>query len=744
MNNNTQFSVAAINDNFGVIEFNTILPIIIQYSSDKSIIERINVILEEPLGFIFNSGILFGFKTNIYNIPNLITSKFKDNNNNYCYFKKYTGMCLLFLCSNGNNNEGNIIVNEGQEYIYHFKYNFKIMNSVSKRFIILGSGSDINLIYPRLLDFSNSDSLIIRYITQSPINSKNIRINPYASDLGCKNLKGMKLCYVPIAHFRSNISSVYYTYHPNYNGEYIQYYNSLINVTLPKDDLEKYFIEIIDNEITQYLGKDNIFYLITNYNNTLSSLGFSENSQFSFNSKFTINPNDENNNFVDGTCHFWKPINENLTLICKLESNNSINTIYFNENKIKYGNNKEIFLFSNTLYSNFNKNFSDSEISFLYSEEQIIEMNDNTDSYELKFKKEVYYNNQLILYKDQYKNIQLNCNDKGTEISCDIKKDELIQILLYSGEKFQIYQIIDSLVSLRMSSVLDITINYSQHSKKQIYLEITKLMTHVFEINGFIAYETNITDIPKIITNDFYIRTKDSNLLNCIFKKNTENKDDKLLLLCFGGSSAQCSLSDLDREPIENTNIIYNFIVSYHNDEKSYLTGSSSKIYLVTPGELDFNKQDSYIIKYGTENPSQLEEIRLNVYSDSALKCNNIINGKECVVTQDHFTKNGEYYTYHYNDYNDSIISYEIPKIKVTLKPKVEKSSDSDSSNPDSESSLIGIIIGSVVGGLFIIGIIIFLVIRFKRKGNGEKKEKKTVLLQSNYELKEKEEINDK
>ena len=128
----------------------------------------------------------------------------------------------------------------------------------------------------------------------------------------------------------------------------------------------------------------------------------------------------------------------------------------------------------------------------------------------------------------------------------------------------------------------------------------------------------------------------------------------------------------------------------------------------------------------------------------------NRIGMKECVVYKSHFTMSGEYYTYHDNSIGNKSISYEVKLINVTLKesdidPESEEESESDSDDEtetenesenennsetepdssnvvpgdpssDSDTSLVGVIVGSVIGGLLIIALVVFLIWRYKKK----------------------------
>ena len=105
------------------------------------------------------------------------------------------------------------------------------------------------------------------------------------------------------------------------------------------------------------------------------------------------------------------------------------------------------------------------------------------------------------------------------------------------------------------------------------------------------------------------------------------------------------------------------------------------------------------------------------------MNCENKNGFKECIVPESHFNKGGYYYTYYNNSLGQESIAYESPKIKIILKQdkpdesdKSDKPNESDKPNNSNSKNLVGIIVGSVVGGLVLIGIIIFFVVRYYRK----------------------------
>ena len=731
-------SVGAINDNYGIYKINSILPIEINsFIPQKT---NIQISLKTQLSTNGIVGIPFGLETNAAHYSNLITKKF----NNYCYFKKVNGMNITYLCNVDNEQTYTIESNKAQTIIedIHWKYDFVIKPiETNYDFYIKGNGSDIKALYPNIFDFSKNDNFIIRFIIPNPFLSKNITLNKDSSILECNDLEELKICNISYKYFKGKQSGYYYPYYLNENESFI-FSSPPIKVNLSK--IIEIYIEDFGNPSVQYMGKDNIIYLVTQYIDKLNIF----NTSTSFNLKFSNNKNDK---IIDSVCKVWNPINDFIRLICKLNERfeNEEQIIYLNEDKFIY-NNYKIMFYNNA--KNIIVKQVNSEIAFLYSLEQKIIIDDNIDSYTLNFIKEIYNNEQLILCADKNKRIALNCNDETEEIKCNINKDDIFQILSYNEEKFFISQIVDKLGILPINSISDIIINYPKVNQTELRIYTLNLLTTNVDKNSFIAYETNIINKKRITTNFFYIERSSSNdKLKCQLKAIQE----KLLLLCLANTPGTYSLYNFTTLYLYNSNILYSFVI-YGSQNKAYYTVSNNEgpvIYSVYPEEIDFKEQDSFVIRYETDYPEKLNGIKLNNDSKFELECFNRIGIKECYVNETHFMESGDYYTYYQNSFGIKSISYETPKIKVILKgehePEEEETekeserekkeekeeedekdereeeesktgpsdSDSDTTQPSklSKAALIGIIIGSVVGGLVIIGLIIFLVFKFKK-----------------------------
>ena len=708
------FSIGALNDNFGVYLFNNILPIEIRINLIQK--ENITVHLGDPFAGFVQVGVPFGFTTNVTEFPNLITEKFNDN---LCYMKKMTGIPLLLICLQEKEQMYYFYLRESYLDHIHWKYNFILTPSYRYHdFYVESYGADIKFAYPLILDFSKNDEQVIRYITSTPSLINNIKLKKTSSDIECKDLHGMKKCLVSFAHFKKKSDEIYYTYYKNHLLQ-SSIYDTLtpFEVIFPLIHSIELIVDDENNKNIQYIGQNKILYFITNYSDTSNIFDLNENSKFSFNAKFS---NDKNNKVIKGVCNIWKPYNDKIRLICKLEENfdNEEQIIYLNEYSSNYKDCKIMFY---TTAKNLLVHKLNSNIAFLYSDRQVINIENNIDSYELKFNKEYYHKEQLILYKDKLKRIYLDCNDDETEVKCIIKKEKLTQILSYSGEKFYISQMTNSEGILPIESILEITINYINPPEKQdIYIEIKKLLTPIVKINNYIAYETNITNIPNITTSYFSLAPI-KNLTNCLFKTNNE----KILILCSALIKGENYFGKVTGINPKDINILYNFIfrISRNYGNFSIIDEESAIISSVYPEELDFNKQNSFIINYEVENPELLTGIILNNESNQEFQCYDKNRIKECIVNQNHFAKSGYYNTFHDYRLNNSkgkLIAYETKAIKVILK------NDSDS---DAHPFYMYLIIGCIIGALVIIGIIVFIVLRCKRKKYLKNSDKKMELI---------------
>jgi hypothetical protein len=241
-----KYILNAINDNYGLLSFSEVfdIDIIYNFSKKRNIYVNINDLLIDYTQI--NTFIAYETKYN-GRIPNLVSDMFElhfifNKNvtiNANCYFKKTDGQDLLLLCKF--DYEGDWVLEKITndiviDYI-HNKYNFIILPEDNNQIIQVydSFGTNVQLNYPYILNFTLSDTLTIRYIMSNSSNAENIKLNPDSTDLECTDISSIKTCIAPLSHFDGKKSGYYFTYHliPDHNISAIYYDSTPIKVILP-------------------------------------------------------------------------------------------------------------------------------------------------------------------------------------------------------------------------------------------------------------------------------------------------------------------------------------------------------------------------------------------------------------------------------------------------------------------------------------------------------------------------------
>ena len=554
-----------------------------------------------------NDSIVYEVETDVTNVTNLVTGTFildfKYNDRiiiKFCYFKKIEQTPMYLLCESKLSINLSMSLSEIKEIMplndIHEKYNFYIQPVKSDDIInIAGSGSRLGLIIPKTLDFYTNETIYIELSLSNVNYTKGIRFNLNASeDLDCEDLESIKRCLVPKSHFEKK-NGYHNIYHLNYMNKYIRFYEcSPIQVIFPDDD--EIIIKILDNNNeTQNIGQKGFVSFDTDFIDNEQIFDIT-NIEKETSNKMTFSGIYKD---YQANCRLWKLKSAELKLICNFEENIDTQKIKLNKFSFTYKGKKFILYCQNVLYIN----QLNSSVSFLYSDKQEINMDDNTPEYNLIFKKELYNNEVLILYKndnDNMRNVYLNCVEETKEVKCSVSKDKLIGILSKSGEVFNLSQLTESEGILDFKNVKDIIINYPKVIKKDIYLNVTKLLTPEVKINNYIAFETNITDIQIITTGIFKIPKHNYYVKewNCLFKKSNNQQDDKLFLFCDADYEGKYYFG-INEQTLDNINILYNFKIPKINirEKINVLYKIGSRILSVYPYSLNFESQKDLIIK---------------------------------------------------------------------------------------------------------------------------------------------------
>ena len=428
----------------------------------------------------------------------------------------------------------------------------------------------------------------------------NLKLNPDSKEeLQCKNLNGLKRCIVSLEHFNGKKTDYYYLHHSNHlNGISIDLSSNPLYVNIPPENFVLIRIKLEDNKDIIQIGKNGFLYLITNYNDNERNV-FNESDieeKISFNSYIYSKYNSKHS----ANCRLWNPKNDKLRVFCKLN-----NLFYFSEGEITLETiqfdyqNYTIFIVSNDYFKVRQLSYN---MPFLYSEKLKINIEEGIESYQFLFKyelyeKEILYINQGISYV-----VLDNCSIKNKEVVCKISKDKLEENLILSeGAGFKLWSFHDYLGTIYFNSVIDITINYALTKKKDIFIQVTKLLNKVSESGASVAYETNITSIPNLKTNIFQLEFFD--LLNeeytngsCLFKKNS--KDTMILLCNIIGSGYFYILETENNIILNDINYKYNFVLlPIEIFDIIRIAGYGTEIYLTYPSILNFVEKEEFNVK---------------------------------------------------------------------------------------------------------------------------------------------------
>jgi len=302
---------------------------------------------------------------------------------------------------------------------------------------------------------------------------------------------------------------------------------------------------------------------------------------------------------------------------------------------------------------------------FLYSDKQIINVEEDKESYELKFKIGKYNNEKLIFYGRALNALILEeCQIEGKDLICKIYKNQLDEILTKYGERFYL-SYSNEIKFFDFNNVMNIIINYNYTNKENIYVGINKLIGDHYDKYNLITYETNITNISNVVTDVFDLKTN-TYATSCFFKKTEESK---LLFLCLAAEEGNYSLGEITEEICkDDINIKYNFYIQpVINNEIYYINGQGSYILTAYPMVFNFTSSESLIFDLVLPF-SEYVKIKLNP-DGNELECINGENTKSCIVPKSHFENktSGYYYIHHLNHLNEYIIAYEISPVRVIL-----------------------------------------------------------------------------
>ena len=732
--NNEKFKLGSMNENYGVIIFDSILDITINYEITQK--QDIYLEIKEIIGGKTGIGVPFGLVTNVTDIPNFISAKFDDMK----YFKKISGRPLILFYNYSFEINYNMKSNYTKEVVIsdiHYKYNFRIQPSKFGGYVsVREKGSNALLSYPKELIFNNKDDTFkIMIIMNEPDLEDSLMLVQYVpqetSGLKCKNLNKMKICSIRKSYFDKKQTGNYYIGH-TLNSLNIFYGLSSIKVTVP---IELNIVDVYKYRPI-YIGNKGKLILRTYYNDTEPN-AFND-SNIEEKTKFNISFSCGNKTYSDISCNLWKNIENVVFIFCQLNESLNNNDSYINIEGTKFTYNKldiPIIQKKQVYFLQLDKS-----IPFLSSKNKTINLEEGINSYYLKFNVENYQNEKIIIRKEFLGTeiILDKCSLENKELTCSFDNSELEGNYFdnYIGMEFYIYYPYINSTGEPLIPITTIDRILIKYNSPKIDLKITigkPIDKYIDELN-FITHEieTNVTNISNLVSDEFRLKFEYADytrIHECFFKKTNENP---LYLLCNClKNNISTFLSEIETEmTLNNIHYKYNFYIQpVNNSEKIYINGKGDTLFII-PKFLDFTSNDNIPIYLLYEGDAGTKGIRLNPNAKEDLECKDLDpqirfkNDKEsilrCIVPKSHFEnqQNGYYNIYHLNHKNKYIQSYEISPIKVIFTNDDGKS-DGGSSKP---KNLVGIIVGSVVGGLVLIAAIVIIIIfvRKRKKNSNE------------------------
>ena len=142
-------------------------------------------------------------------------------------------------------------------------------------------------------------------------------------------------------------------------------------------------------------------------------------------------------------CNLWKPKADNLRLFCNLKENipSNIDSLKMEEiSSFKYKDSNIQIKPSITIRVSISES-EEPNIAFLYSDKQVITIEDKTESYQLKFTMGQYHDELLQLTEESSGAgfILYDCQKDNKQLICPVTKSKLSSISAKNPQKFILY-----------------------------------------------------------------------------------------------------------------------------------------------------------------------------------------------------------------------------------------------------------------------------------------------------------------
>ncbi len=360
-------------------------------------------------------------------------------------------------------------------------------------------------------------------------------------------------------------------------------------------------------------------------------------------------------------CRLWKSLDSPIykpyiQIFCKPENNlkqTEIFSVKVTKN-IKYltYNINIVFNAEDRLYK------SNTNLPFIYPGYQEIIVSENEEKVDIEFKCEFYNNETLyLLYRGGSMFLVLeNCKNDNKILKCQISREN-IDMGYNRDDIFNLIYDINHQDHLFSFTMAQLTFKYPQIQKKNIYLKLEKLLEHESDLKNYFAYETNVTQLPKLNTLNFETQN-----FECKFVK--YDKSTPLYLICFGRKSGNYTFGNQGFNK-SDINYNYNFILTSKGLNNENISISENDGYSVTYQSslvLDYSSKDTFIIPLFYSN--RLNNLRFNLDGEDIICGDN----DRCTVPKSHFKgKNGTYFLNTKDSFGKYVKIYELFPYQVII-----------------------------------------------------------------------------
>lgn len=394
------------------------------------------------------------------------------------------------------------------------------------------------------------------------------------------------------------------------------------------------------------------------------------------NNIFNVDDIEENTKFdleITGTetgtkyvskCRLWKSLDSpvykpHIQIFCKPENNLEKTEVF----SVKVTKNIKYLTYNiNIVFNAEDRLYKANKIlPFIYPGYKEIIVSENEEKADVEFKYESYNNEQLYLwYQGEGVFLALeNCKKDNKILKCEISRENIDM----GYNRDYIFRLIydinnpNHLFEIFSNDMAQLSFKYPEIQKEDIYLKLEKLLEHESDMKNHFAYETNVTQLPKLNTLNFKTQN-----FECKFVKYDESTP--LYLICFGRKSGNYTFGNEGFNK-SDINYKYNFILKSEglNDEIIHISENDGySIVYQSSLVLDYSSKDTFIIplfyNYGLNN------LRFNLDGEDIICGDN----DRCTVPKSHFKgKNGTYFLNTKNSFGKYVKIYELFPYQVII-----------------------------------------------------------------------------